>query len=132
MISNTAESLVKVTALIRRGDKVLVARRRRAFMGSPWELPGGMVKEGETIEECLRRDLRQQLGIEVEVGKVLCTNHCVLNCQSAMDLFLCEANYISGEFCLREHEEVRWVTIAELNQFNMPDTDRTIIMGLFR
>lgn len=122
---------VPVTAgIIRKDGKVLIAKRKRALMGSPWEFPGGKVEKDETLQECLKRELREELGIEAEIGAFLCAQKHVLNCQSAIHLFAYEVTHISGDFQLRDHEEIRWVPVEELEQYNFPDTDRVIVQYL--
>ena len=122
---------VPVTAaIIRKENKVLIAKRKKAFMGSPWEFPGGKAEKNETHQECLKRELYEKLGIEAEIGAFVCSFRHVLNCQSAIHLFAYQVTHISGEFQLRDHEEIRWVTVEELERYNFPDTDRSIIKFL--
>ena len=124
---------VPVTAaIIRKDDKVLIAKRKRALMGSPWEFPGGKLENNETFRECLKRELREEFDIDVEVGAFLCTQKHVLNCQSGINLHAYEVTHISGEFRLRDHEEIRWVTLEELEEYNFPDADRMIVKFLLK
>jgi mutator protein MutT len=127
---DNAEYVPVTAAIIRKDNKILIAKRKRAFMGSPWEFPGGKVENNETLQECLKRELCEELGIEVEIGAFLCSHKHVLNCQSAIHLYAYEVTHISGEFQLMDHEEIRWVTIDELEQYNFPDTHRMIIKFL--
>jgi mutator protein MutT len=120
----------ETAAIIRKDNKVLIAKRKKAFMGSPWEFPGGKVEKDETHQECLKRELYEELGIEAEIGAFVCSHKHVLNCQSAIHLFAYDVTQISGEFQLRDHEEIRWVTVEELEHYNFPDTDRSIIKFL--
>ena len=71
------EHLHVACALIERSGKVL-ATQRSAAMSLPlkWEFPGGKIKDGERPEECLERELHEELGIEIAIGKSLCpTTH---------------------------------------------------------
>jgi 8-oxo-dGTP diphosphatase len=114
-------------AIIRKDNKILIAKRKRALMGSPWEFPGGKVEKNETFQECLKRELHEELGIEVEVEEFLCSYKHIFNCKSAINLYAYEVTHISGDFQLRDHEEIRWVTVGELEQYNFPDADRMIV-----
>jgi len=127
---NNEEYVPVTAAIIRKENKILIAKRKRAFMGSPWEFPGGKVEENETLQECLKRELYEELGIEVEVGTFVCSHKHVLNCQSSIHLYAYEVTHISGEFQLRDHEEIQWVTVEELERYNFPDTDRSIVKFL--
>jgi 8-oxo-dGTP diphosphatase len=122
---------VPVTAaIIRKEDKVLIAKRKRALMGAPWEFPGGKVEKDETLQECLKRELREEFDIDVEVGAFVCAQRHVLNCQSAIHLYAYEVIHVSGEFTLTDHEEIRWVTVDELERYNFPDADQMIVRFL--
>lgn len=127
---NNEEYVPVTAAIIRKENKILIAKRKRAFMGSPWEFPGGKVEENETLQECLKRELYEELGIEVEVGTFVCSHKHVLNCQSSIHLYAYEVTHISGEFQLKDHEEIQWVTVEELERYNFPDTDRSIVKFL--
>ncbi|HNS15886.1 MAG TPA: NUDIX domain-containing protein, partial [Syntrophorhabdaceae bacterium] len=55
-------------AIIEKDGRVLIAKRKRAYSGYLWEFPGGKMEEGESLEECLKREIEEELGIEIEVG----------------------------------------------------------------
>jgi mutator protein MutT len=129
---NNTQYVPVTAAVIKKNNKILIARRKIAAMGAPWEFPGGKVEKNEILQDCLKRELHEELGIEVEVGAFLCASKHVLNCQSAIHLYAFEAVHISGEFQLKDHEEIRWVTVEELEQYNFPDADRMIVRALMR
>jgi len=60
-------------AVIEKDGRVLIAKRKRAYLGYLWEFPGGKMEEGESLEECLKREIEEELGIEIEVGGYLCS-----------------------------------------------------------
>jgi 8-oxo-dGTP diphosphatase len=118
---------VSVTAaVIEKDGKVLIARRKRPFMGYSWEFPGGKLEDNETLEECLKREIREELAIEIEVGPLVSLNKHVLNCQSAIALYAYRARYISGNIELNDHEEIKWVLPEDLIKYDFPDPDRLI------
>src|ERR1017187_7910806 len=66
------QNLIEVSAaLIFRSGKVLITQRHaNAHLGGLWEFPGGKREAGETFEECLAREIREELGVEISVGKL--------------------------------------------------------------
>lgn len=114
-------------AVIRDADgRVLLARRKEeGFLGGLWEFPGGKREEGETLQECLARELREELGIEVEVGAHLLTlRHAYTHFRITLHVF--EGRILSGTPHCLDCADVRWADVRELDQFPMPATDRKI------
>ncbi len=71
-------------AIIEKDGKVLIAKRAKkdALCGT-WEFPGGKLEEGETLEECLKRELYEELGIHAEIGDYFCTStFCSSSCNT--------------------------------------------------
>ncbi len=111
---------------------MLIARRKRGYMGYLWEFPGGKLEDNESLEECLKREIREELGIDIEVGPLINSTKHVLNCQSAINLYAYRARYLSGEVRLKDHDEVRWVHVEDLPAFDFPEPDRVIVQALLR
>lgn len=117
-------------AIIEKDGKILVAKRKKAYMGYLWEFPGGKKKENETLEECLAREIKEELGIDIRVGDFLCSIKHILNCQSAIELYAFRATPLSFEFSLKDHDEIRWVEVKDLPAYNLPEPDRLIVRQL--
>lgn len=103
MVDNSPRHIVAASALIRNGEGAiaLVKTERRG-----WELPGGQIELGETLTDGLQREIFEECGIRVELGKLLQVRS---NVSSSIVIFLFQATYVSGE--LRPSEEtpeVRW------------------------
>ena len=103
MSDSTPRHIVAASALIRNehGEIALVKTERRG-----WELPGGQIELGETLPEGLQREIFEECGIKVELGRLL---HVRSNLSASIVIFLFQATYVSGE--LRPSEEtpqVRW------------------------
>ncbi|HVN97082.1 MAG TPA: (deoxy)nucleoside triphosphate pyrophosphohydrolase [Syntrophorhabdaceae bacterium] len=123
----TNPEYVPVTAaVIEKDGKILIARRKTPFMGYAWEFPGGKLEDNETLEECLKREIREELDIEIHVGPLISLNKHVLNCESAIVLYAYRARHVSGEITLKDHEEVKWVRPEDLLNYDFPDPDRLI------
>ena len=108
---------VMAAAFIER-DTILIMRRA-PFMScaGSWEFPGGKLEAGETHEDCLARELREELGIEAEIGEFLTENRHEYDFGT---VHLCVYRVLSwrGEIRLTVHDGMRWVPIAELAEFS--------------
>lgn len=113
-----------VTAgIIEKDGKILIARRKSGkCVGANWEFPGGKLEEGETQEECLKRELKEELNFEVKVGDFLASSKFFCG-DNEIELMAYKAEYISGEMILTDHDEVKWVEFTELSnyKFTLPD-----------
>ena len=126
------EQTLLVTALvIADGDRVLVARRGQGrHLAGYWEFPGGKIEEGESPEECLRRELSEELEVEVDVGELLCRSRHSHDDRTIM-LLAYEARLSSGPAAhvrlrLNSHDAVRWLTVPELLETRLAPADRPI------
>ena len=118
---------IEVTAaVIHRGDFVLIARRpSQGLLGGMWEFPGGKVEPGETDEQALAREIREELGAEVDVGgKLGSYQHAYTHFRVTLRAYNC--CLLSGEPKALEASEIRWVEISELGSFPMGKLDRSI------
>lgn len=119
-----------VAALIRRDGKLLICRRpknkARALL---WEFVGGKVEKGESKEEALVRECREELAIGVSVGKVFCeTLHSYPDITVRLTLFEC--GIAEGEPRKLEHEDIRWVRADELGEYEFCPADGEILNKL--
>ena len=122
--------LIGVAVIRNVQGQILIDRRRaEGLLGGLWEFPGGKVEPGETIAECIRREIREELGIEIEVGDHLITvDHTYTHFRVKLEVHLCR--HLSGEPQPIESDEVRWVTLAEIDQFPFPKANVQIITVL--
>jgi 8-oxo-dGTP diphosphatase len=122
-----SEYIPVTAAVIERDGKILIAKRRVPSIVPPWEFPGGKLEDGESLEECLKREIREELHIEIEVGPLLCSNRHVIDCKTAITLYTYCAMYISGLIELVEHEEALWVDPEDLLIYDFAHPDRLIV-----
>ena len=133
-MSNKEKSpnIVRVTAAILEKDgKILIAKRDigdELFAGL-WEFPGGKVEEGETPEECMAREIKEELNILVEVGELITSNKHKYP-HGIFELLAYKVKYISGKIVLNAHNEIKWVNIDEMANFEFPPADIPIIKRL--
>ncbi len=116
-------------ALLRRGEKFLICRRPpHKARGLLWEFAGGKLEEGETGEEALARECMEELGIAVEVGEVYCeVLHEYPDLTVHLTLYNCTAR---EEPRLLEHAELRWITPAEIGEYDFCPADVPILEKL--
>jgi 8-oxo-dGTP diphosphatase len=119
-----------LAAIMERDGRLLLAKRKKGdrFEGL-WEFPGGKLEPGETPEEGLKRELREEFGIETRVGHFLCSVRYTSPTQS-IKLLAYEVTHITGQFSLYEHEEIRWVFLEELKQYPLAEPDAALIPKL--
>jgi A/G-specific adenine glycosylase len=122
-----------VTAgVIRNRNKILITLRpARGLLGGLWEFPGGKREEGEDLESCLRREIREELGIPIRVEKpLLSVRHAYSHFRITLHVFQCR--YLGGSLRLRGADDYRWVTPGRLNRYAFPAADRAVIRYLTR
>lgn len=102
-----------VAAVIQDEDRVFATQRGYGEFKDGWEFPGGKVEGGETPEEALKREIREELEAEIEVGRLLTVVDCDYpKFHISMMCFLCTLK--SGQLILKEHEAAKWLTKDQL------------------
>lgn len=117
-------------ALIFRDGKLLITQRRQgAHLGGLWEFPGGKRELGETFENCLTRELCEELGIEVKVARVFEEiTHAYAEKTVHLKFFLCELG--EGEPQPRGCAAVKWIRKSELADYDFPAADARLLQKL--
>lgn len=124
--------LVVTAAVIEKDGRILIARRKQGWrFAGKWEFPGGKIEPGETPEECLRRELREELDIEAEVGEFFCSSTYRYS-HATVQLLVYRAYHVAGEYTLHDHQEIRWVLPTELAQYDFPEADKPVIEKLIK
>jgi 8-oxo-dGTP diphosphatase len=121
--------LVAAAALVDRDNRVLIAQRPPGkSMAGLWEFPGGKIAEGETPEQALRRELAEELSIDVCetcLAPFTFASHRYPEFHLLMPLFLCRK--WDGELTPREGQAVKWVRASRLVDYPMPPADAPLI-----
>ena len=114
-------------AIIEREGLVLAAQRSEAMsLPLKWEFPGGKIDPGESSEKCLQRELVEEMGIRVCIGKNLPTNtHHYSTFSVTLHPFVCAIE--SGEITLHEHAAIAWLTPEQLQTLEWAEADLPVI-----
>jgi len=122
--------IVVTCAIIENDGRILVTQRSEKMdLPLKWEFPGGKIEEGETIEECLVREIFEELNIHITVGLPLQPNtHLYSNGKEIYLLpFVCE--YLSGSILLTEHADFKWLKKEELSSLDWAEADIAIVQA---
>lgn len=123
----TTHKQIGVAVINNQQGQILIDRRRQSGeMGGLWEFPGGKIEPGETVEECIRREVKEELDIEIAVGDRLTTiSHTYKTFN--VTLYVHDCQYISGEPRPIECEEIHWVEPDQMNQYQFPQANSQIV-----
>ncbi len=121
---------IVTAAIIEKDGKVLIARRKAGeALEHKWEFPGGKLELGETPEECLRRELFEEFGIESEIKDYICTVRYEYE-HASIELQAYRVIHRAGEFVLNSHDRILWVEPEELPSFDLAEADKIIVKRL--
>ncbi len=113
-------------AVIFDGERIFATQRGHGEFKDGWEFPGGKIEDGETPEEALKREIMEELRTEIIPEQYLMTVECDYpQFHLSMDCFLCSIR--DGYPVLTEHEDARWITLAEADEPDWLPADRIII-----
>ncbi len=122
--------LTVVAALIFRDSKILICQRRREDShGLQWEFPGGKVEPGESLEEALRRELREELGVEATIGEeIFRTRHRYRDFQSELELIFLRASVApSAPMQNLVFERFEWADLSTLPAYDFLEADKEFV-----
>lgn len=130
MMMNLPHKIIGVAVIWDDTGKILIDRRLpQGAMGGLWEFPGGKVEPSETVEDCIKREVKEELGIDIEVGDCLITiDHTYTHLRVTLTVHHCR--YVAGIPQPIECAEVRWVGLDELETFEFPEANTQIIAAL--
>ena len=118
-----------VAAIIIHNKQIFVTQRGYGEFKDGWEFPGGKIEPGETPQEALAREIKEELDIEIEVGDYLETvDYDYPSFHLAMDCFFCTIK--SGKLVLKEHEAAKWLTMENLDSVDWLPADKGLIESI--
>ena len=121
-----------MAAIIKDENRLLIAKRHsKDPLGGKWEFPGGKIEPGETPQVCLVREIKEELGVDVEIGPFYDDN--VYSSQDHdIHLLFYWAGIINGEVIPVVHDDLKWTTIEELANFDFAPADIPIVKRLMK
>ena len=118
-----------VAGIIKDSNKIFATQRGYGEFKDGWEFPGGKMEPGETPQEALARELKEELAIDVSVGDFLCTvDYDYPTFHLTMHCFWCHIE--SGSLTLKEHEAAKWLSLDKLESVEWLPADLEVIKEL--
>ncbi|MGK7890629.1 MAG: A/G-specific adenine glycosylase [Leptolyngbyaceae cyanobacterium] len=121
---------IGVAVICNPQGQILIDRRRpEGLLGGLWEFPGGKLEQGETIPDCIVREIREELGITIRVGDLLTTvKHTYSHFRVTLNVHWCD--HVSGKPQPLECDEIRWVEPHTLPDYPFPKANEAIIAAI--
>ena len=125
--SSIPHKLIGVAVIWNEQGQILIDRRLPgSLLGGLWEFPGGKIEPGETVKECIKREIWEEIGIIIEVGEHIVTiEHTYTHLRVSLTVHHCR--HLTGIPQALECDAIRWVTPDELDQFTFPKANEKII-----
>lgn len=115
-----------VAAVIRDQDKIFATARGYGELKGGWEFPGGKIEQGETSQEALKREILEELDVEISVGELIDTiEYDYPTFHLSMECFWCMI--VKGNIVLKEAEDAKWLSKDELNSVAWLPADISLI-----
>lgn len=110
-------------AVIIKDEKILICKRSKYDkQGGKWEFPGGKIEAGETQEECLKREIKEELDLNIKVNDKIGKNIYVYP-GGAIKLIAFYADLLDGDLKLNVHDDYKWVAKDKLKEFDFAPAD---------
>lgn len=120
--------VIKVAAaVIENNAMILIAQRPEdSHMGLKWEFPGGKIEPGEDVTGCLKREIKEELDLTIEVGReITIVEH---HYQDKTVILHCHwCRYLAGDAKAVDCHSFKWVSIGEMEQYDFADADRPVV-----
>ncbi len=119
----TKHIYVSAAVIVDNDNKIVIAKRpKNSDMELLWEFPGGKLEEGETPEKALIRELKEELNIDAECDEMM-HQETYQYPDKKVTLYFIKVTDYKGEIEALEHEEIRWITMSEIDNYNFPPAD---------
>lgn len=121
---------VVAAVITNENDKILITQRNlKKSQGGLWEFPGGKIESGETKEQAIVREIKEELDINIRADQYI--DEKVFNYpEKDINLIAIKCSILDGNIVLKEHEDAKWVTSDELVNYNFAPADEFIVNTL--
>jgi len=117
-------------AILEKDGKYLIAQRKEGdALAGKWEFPGGKIEEGESPEECLVREFREEFDVEIDVGEYFCSSKFEYK-HMPIELLVYFGKWVSGDFKLNDHSKIEWVELRQMRDYDFASADIPVIKML--
>jgi 8-oxo-dGTP diphosphatase len=126
------QTLNVAAAIIERGREILIAQRPNdTHMALKWEFPGGKIEPDESPEECLIREIKEELDLDIRVeDKLMVVEHQYEELKVILHCYRC--SYLGGEAKTKDCHDFRWVVAGDLQNFDFAGADRPVVRHLLK
>ena len=122
--------IIVTCAIIEQDGKVLCAQRsKKMYLPLKWEFPGGKIEEDENLETCLRREIKEELGVELKVNERLPFNTHSYSNDKVIKLIPFRCSLQTFEIDLKEHLKVEWAYPTDLSRYDWAEADIPIVQN---
>ncbi|BAQ60039.1 mutator mutT protein [Geminocystis sp. NIES-3708] len=129
-MSNLPHKKIGIAVIINDKQEILIDKRLpTGLMANLWEFPGGKIEKGETPQDCIKREIKEELGVDIIINHhLLDITHRYSEFIVTLSVYICEI--ITGKPKTLECAEIRWVTVSQLDDFEFPSANQEIILAL--
>ncbi|HNX90503.1 MAG TPA: (deoxy)nucleoside triphosphate pyrophosphohydrolase [Candidatus Omnitrophota bacterium] len=132
MTSDKTQIQLVTAAVIKHAGKILLAQRKRSDRhGGKWEFPGGKLEPNETPEAGLKREIKEELGVDASIGHFLCSVP-ISGSIDQKSLLAFEVTIAPEKISLHAHESVVWIDLSQIGDFDLLEADKQIVAFLIQ
>jgi A/G-specific adenine glycosylase len=127
----TPHYTIGVGVIWHEGRVLIALRPAEGLLGGLWEFPGGKCNEKESLKDCVKREIAEEIGIEITVGhKIETVKHAYSHFKITLHAFECQ--YVSGTPEPRSSQAIKWVTLEEIDQYAFPKANKRVLEALHK
>lgn len=120
-----------VAAVIVTGNGILATQRSHGEFKDKWEFPGGKIEPGETPEQALKREIKEELDVDISIDSYIeAVNYSYTDFEIKLYVFVCSV--VSGNITLKEHKSSEWLKTDELDSIEWLPADKVVLPALKR